>query len=938
MKKIYFPILTILFSITYSLQLYAQPSPTIYTSWEKGFLNSLKNSHDLALPSWGPYSDKFNGISHVPQANNGFRFDVVVQPSLYLRNLTPLANVKRESGYHPWQANADLSYFSYRFELEWKDRVFCDVSFSKVDEQSRLIKASFVNNTSSNRSLSLNIFSTITFPYSKSIKALLPANVEWQKATDYTSFTDSIISWNYNLVYNGQLRGYVNDDNAVGHTAIVTGKYAGGKLNYQLLNPRKLVNGVMIFRYKTVSETAAKVQVSVDGKPLKTIDFPNAKDYSLMMVEVSDLPKTQAVFSLKFINNAALRLDGFALIEKRDLSTIKFENIENNFLPKQIPAGISNAILLKHKEVNEFYGMVWNDQTADLRELFDDNPDQALFQFNNLVKHGKGFENTNINGINKGWFKNVFAAPIVLKPNQKAVRYAYVVAGKSEREVIDKLNNFNANWAMAETIYQRQNATIDYSKHNRAGIKYQFSQQLMEATTLTNLIYPTFTANQFTKHTTPGKKWSSLYTWDSGFIGLGYASINVGRALESLNAYTMDSTEQSAFLSHGTPLPVQGYLFAELWNITQNEEYLRYYYPRLKRYYSFLGGAESSSTRKLKSNLIKTWDIFYNSGGWDDYSPQVFVHKNKLQDFVAPTINTAHQIRFAKLLRMAAWQLGYPNDIAQYTSDISMYSKALQENAWDEVAGYYGYVKHDPDGVKTTILRDSTGVNLNMGLDGCSPLIAGICTPKQQRQLLQHLFTKGQLWTDQGITAIDQSAPYYSKDGYWNGRVWMPHQWFFWKTMLDLNEPERAVQIAVTALEVWKRETDDTYNCWENFANDTGNGGGWHQFGALSSPVLNWYASLFKPGTITHGFDVWPTAQKFNSANDAFKGTFKCFADQQKKTTAMLLCLNDKYNYIAKCNGKNMPLTKIFDGLYSIKVDLGDENASMFMLEVNRTK
>ena len=36
--------------------------------------------------------------------------------------------------------------------------------------------------------------------------------------------------------------------------------------------------------------------------------------------------------------------------------------------------------------------------------------------------------------------------------------------------------------------------------------------------------------------------------------------------------------------------------------------------------------------------------------------------------------------------------------------------------------------------------------------------------------------------------AVDMSASSYRDDGYWNGAVWFSHQWFFWKTMLDLGE------------------------------------------------------------------------------------------------------------------------------------------------------
>jgi len=920
----------------FAVQAFAQPDPAIYTNWQPGFTNSLKGTHNMALPAWGPYSDKYNGISHIPAQNNGFRFDIAVQPSLYLRNLTPLANVKRESGYHPWQASANLSYFSYRYELEWKDKVFCDVSFSKVDDNSRLIRAEFVNNTGSNRSIALNIFNTIIFPYSKNIKAVLPDGAEWIKAADYVSLTDSVHAYNYNLVYNGQLRGQVRDDDAVSHTAIVIGRNKGENVLYRF-NNQQPGNAAVILRYKTANGADAKLRAKINGKLVKTIDLKGSKDYASINLNTGDIPKGELTLSFSVANNATVTLDGFVLTTEKEASKIVFKEEKLNPIAKQFPAGIPNAIVLKYDDVKEFYGIIWSDTNADERELFDDDADQALFIFNNLTKAGKEAKRPiKINGNNKGWFKNVFFAPIFLKPKQKAVKYAYVVWGNSAGEVIAKLKQLNTQWSNAERIYQQQPALVSYDADNKAGIPYRFSQQLMAATTLTNLIYPTFTANQFTKHTTPGKKWSSLYTWDSGFIGLGYLAINNGRALESLNAYTMDADEQSAFLEHGTPLPVQGYLFNELWNKTQNTEYLKYYYPRLKRFYDFLGGAESSPTRKLKSNFIKTWDIFYNSGGWDDYCPQEYVHKEKLEKWVAPTVNTSHQIRFAKMLKMAAWQLGYQDDIKQYDVDINLYSKALQQYSWDDASGYYGYVKHDDAGNATEILRHASGQNFNKGIDGCSPLIAGISTPVQQQKMLKHLFTKGELWTDQGITAIDQTAPYYYKDGYWNGRVWIAHQWFFWKTMLDLNEPEKAIHIAQTALNVWKRETEDTYNCWENFSVETGNGGGWHQFGALSSPVLNWYSSLFKPGTITHGFNVWPVAQQFNSTNSGFKGRFKLFADQYAQGAAILLCLSDIYNYEAKCNGKSIPLKKALNGLYIVNIGVKEAGTGTFSIEITK--
>ena len=58
---------------------------------------------------------------------------------------------------------------------------------------------------------------------------------------------------------------------------------------------------------------------------------------------------------------------------------------------------------------------------------------------------------------------------------------------------------------------------------------------------------------------------------------------------------------------------------------------------------------------------------------------------------------------------------------------------------------------------------------------------------------------------------VDQSVPYYRSDGYWNGTVWMPHQFFMWKALLGLGKPSLTFNIANTALNLYERETTETY-------------------------------------------------------------------------------------------------------------------------------
>jgi hypothetical protein len=360
------------------------------------------------------------------------------------------------------------------------------------------------------------------------------------------------------------------------------------------------------------------------------------------------------------------------------------------------------------------------------------------------------------------------------------------------------------------------------------GEKYLFSQERFKATLMNNIVYPTYTQNSFIRHFTPGKWWNYIYTWDLGFIAIGLNEVNPTLAAECINAYTTPAGSQSAFIHHGSPVPVQQYAFFDLWNKTQSKELLAYFYPRLKQYYEFLAGRLGSSTTRTKSNMIKTWDYFYNSGGWDDYPPQVAVHQQKAEKTVIPVANTAHCIRVAKMLRMAAKALNEKNDVKIYDKDIKDFSDALQKYSWNETSGYFSYVVHDQDGNPVSRFTDEkSGKDYNMGFDGAYPICAGICTAKQEEILLQKIFSEQKMWTPSGMSVVDQSAPYYRIDGYWNGAIWMPHQWFAWKAMLDLGRADLAMKIATKDLDVYKNETDDSYGTFEHFfAKQAGEQGG----------------------------------------------------------------------------------------------------------------
>ncbi|MDP3445752.1 MAG: hypothetical protein Q8T08_23065, partial [Ignavibacteria bacterium] len=352
-----------------------------------------------------------------------------------------------------------------------------------------------------------------------------------------------------------------------------------------------------------------------------------------------------------------VEFDGFAISESNLIEKISVDRKEWNPVPTIIEGPVANSIILKYDDIDIHYGLLWDYDMFEIRQWY--NQDLSSYFKQMVNEHVRMI----FNGEGDGHFTNVFLKPIDIKPNSTKILYSVICSG-TKSEVEKCLSDMNNSKTKFESIYETAKNHVVDLKPNPDGEKYKFSIEKMNATLACNVVYPVYTQREYIRHSAPGRWWDCLYTWDSGFIGLGLLKTDVWRAVENLNAYVQEPGAQSAFIHHGSPVPVQHYLFFEMWNETQSTELLEYFYPRLKQFHEFLAGRlGSSTTRVLKSNLLKTWDYFYNSGGWDDYPPQKYTHLNSLQSYVTPVINTSQAIRTAKILRMAATYLGKTSDV-----------------------------------------------------------------------------------------------------------------------------------------------------------------------------------------------------------------------------------------------------------------------------------
>ena len=137
------------------------------------------------MPVWGPYSKKYMGISRVVDSlpQSGARFDFSVHPTVW-NSSVPVPNVTFPSNYHLWHCNGDYSYYSYRYELMWKDMIYCDVSFSKINDKAYLMRCEFFNNTDLKQNCILNAYSAMEFPKPLYCDASLPKKCVFKGAND----------------------------------------------------------------------------------------------------------------------------------------------------------------------------------------------------------------------------------------------------------------------------------------------------------------------------------------------------------------------------------------------------------------------------------------------------------------------------------------------------------------------------------------------------------------------------------------------------------------------------------------------------------------------------------------------------------------------------------------------------------------------------------
>ena len=852
---------------------------------------------DLPLPRWGPYSRHYAGMSFLPPGANGTIVDFV---PLYGRDRgrTIVPDVHVESDYSLIRATPDLSYLAYRFELRRDPDEHCVVEFFAHDA-GLLCTLTYVNGTPRPKSYVTSLMTVIRTLGARRIRPL--AGVTWIGAEQARYAWPDGFAGRRPFGQDGLDSGVVVDRRLVDGIGLGNRGDASDGLGTRgntvfLFHPGTTVTfplpestrGGERLVLRAAACGVRELTVTVEGRRIRWAAAGRPAD-PFVVIDLGMLPAAPpaevaiAVTGLSLTDSPAgdggtgpvtpeLLLDGLFVLAGEGRA-FAVEGIAGLVVDAGGPgrleyhhdakrggvlieeaAGFAPALFLLSTDERPLPPAPYTDGTVT--HVFHDELGGAKIarKLSNDSLLNWDEANCRISGNGANHFLGYNTGPLVVSPQGSRTAAIAIVAAKP-----------GARSPEAGLRAQAERILHDADRLTEAGHRayrsacesipvspYRDAMRSLHGHIFANVTYPVRIGRELVRTYTPGKRWGGLFTWDSGMHGIGMSAYDPVRACGILEQYLpAEADDRVPAVVHGSPLPLHVYLLNEIFQATADRAILRRYFNRAVRYWGYFAGCDPQSDYDRGGiGLLSSYSDGYNSFGVDDYPLQHYEGVESLRADATTVSTTAHAIRTAKIL--AALSRLVDADATPFLETAAYLTSGLQRLSWNESSGYFEHVRISTG----EQIRYPHGGSFNMGIDGVSPYVAGVCTDLQAAAMVRHLMSPDEMWTPYGLTAVSQAAPYFRHDGYWNGKVWVPHQWFVWKAFITNGLFDHAWTVARIALTVFASAHRDTGYSYELFDGRTGMGEGCHQFAGLSAPLASFHAAYFRPGQLTLGFDT----------------------------------------------------------------------------------
>lgn len=355
----------------------------------------------------------------------------------------------------------------------------------------------------------------------------------------------------------------------------------------------------------------------------------------------------------------------------------------------------------------------------------------------------------------------------------------------------------------------------------------------------------------------PARQFGKYYLWDSGMTLLG--ALEKDAAFVENHLSKMPNPQllgNDAYVAVGSFIPTPIFCWWELYSKSQDKTLLQKYYDQLKLLFEGFYFWPNYKPNARHDGLLSTPR---NTNGMDDhpsirwcegdawtwdYDRPLPTNPDRVRRIAKQSGMTAVAVRFAKILRLAAYQLGKKDDIQYFSKLIQKSEKALNEKCWNEKAGMFLW------------LTKEDGQLPMYGIDSCYPLLSNSVSQTQRSRILEKLSSTGNgFLTKYGMTTVPPNSKFF-RYGYWNGSVWMAAQWFIWKALINNGEMKLADSLADRVMRLWETNHDESLCCWEAFTIIDGKGRANSRFSGLSSPMLSFSHARRSPGRVLFSQDV----------------------------------------------------------------------------------
>ena len=223
-------------------------------------------------------------------------------------------------------------------------------------------------------------------------------------AVNYDQLNHARVRPDNNLVFDGWMRSEARNNDYLDGSAVAKnfGADKGDTVSYVIPPEERMAQGVITLRYRLKQN--ARVTFQLKGISDQKVALVGTGKFELAQIPFSDGANGDSRLILESEGGSGVGFNGFFIGPSGDANRIDITQTERKFAPEVIH-GDSNNLILKYRDIDDYYGIAWDFSPSVVREFLNDELDiffrmklqnhvDKTFVGNKLGHYGKRFPST----------------------------------------------------------------------------------------------------------------------------------------------------------------------------------------------------------------------------------------------------------------------------------------------------------------------------------------------------------------------------------------------------------------------------------------------------------------------------------------------------------------------------------------------------------------